>query len=95
MDRADRERKRAWKAQERAVARSAFPLSNELLESLFSSVEECVEANGCDHSLRFTEQWIEASKQPREPLIAWLQRNGGCCDCEVVANAQNHWEQFK
>lgn len=93
MDRADRERKRAWKAQERLASRSAFPISNELLESLFSSVEEHLAKNGCDHSLCPTEQWIAENKQPRESLITWLKDNGGYCDCEVVANAQDHWKQ--
>lgn len=93
MDPADRERKRAWKAQERVRSRSAFPLSNEHLESLFSSVDERLHLHGCDHSLRLTEQWIAENEQPSEPLIAWLKENGGYCDCEVVANAQDHWQQ--
>lgn len=93
MDQADRDRKKAWKAQQMAAQRGAFPLSDESLQSLFSSVELLVEQNGCDHSLRFTEQWTAENSHPQEPLFAWLRDNGGYCDCEVVANAQDHWQQ--
>ena len=93
MDQADRDRKRAWKAQMRDASRAAFPVPDELLKSLFASVEDDVETIGCDHSMRFTEEWIAQGKQSREPLIAWLKENGGYCDCEVVANARDHWEQ--
>ncbi len=95
MDSADRDRKRQWKARQREAARGAFPVSDALLQTLFKSVEELVNENGCDHSLRFTEQWIAKNQQPREPLIRWLDENGGFCDCEVVANAYDHWEQNK
>lgn len=29
----------------------------------------------------------------RSHTIAWLKANGGYCDCEVVTNAADHWEQ--
>ena len=95
MDQQDKERKRAWKVQQRDLSRAAFPLSNELLGGLFASVADQVELHGCDHSLRFTEEWIARNTQSRDPLIAWLEENGGYCDCEVVANALDHWEQNK
>ncbi|RRQ22223.1 DUF2695 domain-containing protein [Thiohalobacter thiocyanaticus] len=93
MDESDRERKRQWKAQQREVARASFPMSDALMEAFFDSVESSVSDSGCDHTLRFTGQWITANQQPKEPLIHWLEENGGFCDCEVVANARDHWEQ--
>lgn len=93
MNTENRDRKRAWKEQERQKAKSAFPLPCELLESLFARVEAQVDQQGCDHAYRFTEQWLAEHQQPHMPVIAWLEEHGGFCDCEVVANAQGHWEE--
>lgn len=93
MKQADRERKKAWKERERADARAGFPLAGEQLASLFQFVETSVDGHDCDHSRRFTEQWLKNEGAPRTAVIEWLESNGGFCDCEVIYNAQDHWEQ--
>ena len=89
----DRDRKKTWKEQKRQKSQIAFPLPNELLESLFVSVEAHVAKEGCDHTHRFTDRWLTENKYPRTPILEWLEEHGGFCDCEVTANAQDHWEQ--
>jgi hypothetical protein len=95
MDAADRQRKKNWKAHERSAARGAFPLPDELMQSLFDHVRGAVEDQGCDHSRRFTDRWLSDHEDRRERVIAWLNENRGFCDCEVVANAADHWEQYR
>ncbi len=95
MNPTDRDRKKAWKEQERKKAQAAFPLSSELLESLFTFVEAQVDNEGCDHTHRFTERWVSENTQQHTQIFEWLEENGGFCDCEVIANAQDHWEQNK
>jgi hypothetical protein len=70
VESSDRDRKKAWKAQQRERARSAFPASDALLQSLFAFVERLVEEQGCDHSLRFTKQWITDHQQLEERIVA-------------------------
>lgn len=93
MDERDRVRKKAWKVAERKAARKAFPLADEDLEELFTHVSESVEQAGCDHSLRATQKWIANRQVDHDAVIKWLETNGGYCDCEVVANVADHWEQ--
>jgi len=93
MDTTDRDRKKAWKIQQRKLAHDAFPIPDSLLEAMFKAVEAKVETMGCDHTLRFTESWIVENTQPEEKVISWLHEHGGFCDCEVLANAADHWEQ--
>jgi hypothetical protein len=93
MDNIDRIRKRAWKNEQKALARAAFPLSDESMEQLFSAVDQELTANGCDHTLRFTESWLKQSGFYQQVTLAWLKDHGGFCDCEVLANACDHWEQ--
>lgn len=95
MDSADRDRKKLWKKQERELARFAFPLTETELHSMFSAVESQVERNGCDHSQRFTMQWLSENERDARKVIAWLEEHGGYCDCEVSANAYDHWMQNK
>jgi hypothetical protein len=93
MDAEDRERKKAWQAGERAAAKKAFPLSDADLESLFAHVNRDVDRDGCDHTLKATDAWIQEHAVERDPVVGWLQEHGGYCDCEVVANAEDHWHQ--
>lgn len=93
MDSADRIRKRAWKEAQRASARVDFPLADEVLEKLFADVDAAVELTGCDHTLRFTERILTMNGNDLEPTMTWLKAHGGFCDCEVVANACDYWEE--
>jgi hypothetical protein len=93
MNQSNRNQKNSWKIEQRTIARNGFPLSNDLLASLFEFVEASVDKEGCDHSRRFTEAWLVSNRVSRESLLSWLDSNGGFCDCEVVANAMQHWEE--
>jgi hypothetical protein len=93
MDSQDREKKKAWRAREREAARSAFPLPDESLQSLFAHVDRAVAQDGCVHTLKATDAWIAEHAVAREPLVAWLRDHGGYCDCEVVANVEEHWQE--
>jgi hypothetical protein len=93
MNSNDRDRKKEWKLEQKQLARAAFPMSDALLESLFEAVDSRVAESGCDHTLRFTKQWIAEHRQAESPVLDWLKEHGGFCDCEVVANAADHWEQ--
>ncbi|MFG6489487.1 DUF2695 domain-containing protein [Roseateles sp. BYS78W] len=93
MNNTDQDRKKAWKLQQKQLARDAFPIADALLESLFDAVDACVEEAGCDHTLRFTTVWLSDQQQPEDKVIAWLREHGGFCDCEVLANAADHWER--
>lgn len=93
MDVSDRDRKKAWKLRQRKLAQDAFPISDNLLESLFESVDAQVENSGCDHTLQFTLAWIAEHRQPEAEILAWLREHGGFCDCEVLSNSADHWEQ--
>jgi hypothetical protein len=95
MDSADRDRKKVWKQRGREAARSAFPLPDDQLQSMFRAVEAQIGEHGCDHSHRFTSEWLAENQQPVEKVVGWLEAHGGYCDCEVAANAYDHWMQNK
>lgn len=93
MDTSSREAKAEWRQQQRSSARAAFPLSDDQLQQMFDWVDRHLETERCDHTLRFTLGWLSAAGLSGERTITWLREHGGYCDCEVIANAADHWEQ--
>lgn len=93
MESADREKKKAWKDEERRRARAAFPLGDAELAALFDALARKLEEEACDDTRRFTEEWASEHSCSLDTLGAWLEDNGGFCDCEVLANVEPHWEE--
>lgn len=65
-------------------------------KSLFSFLRKKLSENTCDHTLRFSEEWI--TKKFSEDtgkinaVIRELQEDGGYCDCEVLLNCYERYE---
>jgi hypothetical protein len=56
------------------------------VEGLTSFVDRHVRSAGCDHTLRFTQEWARQECVDWHDLLDILEANGGYCDCEVVLN---------
>ena len=56
------------------------------VKHLVASVDTNVREAGCDHTLRFTEQWAAGYGVNWDDLVDVLEVNGAFCDCEVVLN---------
>jgi len=92
MNDEQRRLKKQWKQAQHDAAREAFPLPEAELVAMFAAVNTAIERDGCDHTLRATLAWL-AQRPEAAAVIAWLADNGGYCDCEVVANAEDEFEQ--
>ena len=60
------------------MSRDAF---NDLFDYLFREHYPL-----CDHTLRDTLWFLKDRDLDVEPIVAWLNQNGGHCDCEVRLN---------
>jgi hypothetical protein len=91
---AERDRRKALtrelKDRERKAAESRMPLARDDLAALFDHLDEALSA-GCDHSLRFTRQFLIAHSLSEAVILPWLGEHGGYCDCEVLANVEDAW----
>lgn len=83
---------RAITESARATAISAMPISQENLTALFDHLDIALAA-GCDHSLKLTRSFLQSRSLPEATIIPWLGEYGGYCDCEVLANVEQEWEQ--
>jgi hypothetical protein len=80
-----------WKADQRSAARTKLPLPNEQMQALFEMLDTELPSESCDHTLRLTRAWLTSEKLPVVETVTWLQENGGFCDCEALANAEQAW----
>jgi hypothetical protein len=82
-----------WKADQRAAARAKLPLPDQQMQAMFDFLNVEVPQQGCDHTLRLTGTWLASQELPVESVIEWLHNNGGFCDCQALANAEQAWQE--
>lgn len=94
-ERPDKQRRKEMlsksRADSRAAARAALPLPDDQMQALFDMLDQQLPREGCDHTLRLTRQWIVQQGLDAERVVQWLNANGGYCDCEALANAEQAW----
>jgi len=71
----------------------ALPASKEQIESLFEYIEDELYENECDHTSRLAMKFLMQNKLPFPPVIAWLQDNGGYCDCKIMESIEREWRK--
>ncbi|MDR2212536.1 MAG: DUF2695 domain-containing protein [Pseudomonadales bacterium] len=92
----ERERRKAIVLEivqrQKAEAVASMPISQSQLSQLFDYLDSALET-GCDHSLKLTRQFLQTNALPEAKIIPWLGSYGGHCDCEVLANVEEAWQQ--
>ena len=72
-----------------------LPARPEQFDSLFDYLEMKLEKQPCDHTSRFTMQFIMQNMMDFGKVSNWLSRNGGYCDCKIMEEiAPLWWEKF-
>jgi Protein of unknown function (DUF2695) len=82
-----------WREKQRSEARSKFPLPPSELKAMFDTLADDLHKQGCDHSRRLTKVWLASRGHDIHAVFAWLDENGGFCDCEVLANSEQYFEE--
>ena len=72
-----------------ALADMPMPLAT--LRALFDFLDEAFPREGCNHTLRLTERFLTERHIELSVAAPWLERYGGFCDCEVLANVSEYW----
>lgn len=76
------------KAAEKLKAEAELPASKEDLRELLDWVDRNV-GDACDHTMRFTLEFIRERGLDEERALSWLHWYGGYCDCEVAMNVED------
>src|SRR5215469_14563270 len=73
--------------------RDSLPVPVPVLKALFDYLDEQLGSSECDDTLRHVRDFIRGRSLPEEAVMSWLQNNGGHCDCEALANAEQVVEE--
>ena len=71
----------------------SLPTGQEDIEDLFYYLEDKLEREECNHTLRYSMQYMMENRLNFPKLSAWLQRNGGFCDCKVLEQIAPEWRK--
>ena len=63
------------------------------IEDLFDFLEDKLEREECNHSLRFAMQFMMENRLNFPRVSSWLQQNGGYCDCKVLEQIAPAWRK--
>lgn len=70
-----------------------LPISKEQMESLFEYIEDELYEIECDHTTQFALHFLMKNNLPFPKVIAWLNANGGYCDCKIMENIEREWRE--
>ncbi len=62
--------------------------------ALFDFLEIRIQEEGCNHSRRFTQAWLDENIDftQHDAILTELDDMGGYCDCEVLLNCYEDYE---
>ena len=69
-------------------------MSANQFKELFDYLDEQLEQEGCDDTLSLTESYLDKKGIEHKKVVGWLEENGGYCDCEVLANVEEKFENL-
>lgn len=77
----------------RRKVRDSLPVPAPVLKALFNHLDKQLGSSECDDTLRHVRDFIRGHSLPEESVVGWLEKNGGHCDCEALANAEQVVEE--
>lgn len=96
-DKTEKERRKQIAKELKLKARQEFekslPMAHENFKGLFGYLDEQLSDNACDHSLKLSIGFLQSLKLNNiDEITEWLGENGGYCDCEVLANVEEKFD---
>jgi len=97
MDKNEKERRKQlqneWRQKQQEEFEKSLPMEREIFEKLFDFLDLQLEENGCDNTNKLTTEFLENNNIINiENVVSWLVENGGYCDCEILANVEDKFE---
>ena len=89
-----KEEKKAMLRQWKAEQNKKFVLSKTRATKLFRFLRKQLAEQDCDHTLRFTQQWLDENvpAEKHAAILKEMAEQGGFCDCEVLMNCYEKYE---
>ena len=90
MDDSSKIMKMTYKAQQKID----HILTADQVYELFQFLDFHLRDEGCDHTRRFTQEWLAANVDPslHEDILIEMEDMGGFCDCEIALNCYEDYD---
>lgn len=97
MDKSEKERRKNIKKDLRLLERKEFesslPLEIVVFESLFDFLDSEFQNVSCDDTMKLSKRFLEQNKIKNiTNVFDWLAEKGAYCDCEILANVEEKFE---
>jgi hypothetical protein len=84
---------RELKLKARQEFEKSLPMSRDNFEGLFDYFDEQLAENPCDDTLKLSVAFLQSVKLDNiEEITKWLSEHSGYCDCEVLANVEEKFD---
>ena len=81
-----------YKRRQREAFLASLPMSAELFRELFDHLDEKLSEEDCQDDLHLTTAFLKEQDCDTEAVLSWLEENGGGCDCEVLGNIEEKFD---
>lgn len=81
-----------YKRKQKEAFLSSLPMSAELFRELFDYLDAELSVQGCQDDLQLTRAFLLDQDCNTEAVLKWLAENGGGCDCEILANIEEKFD---
>lgn len=71
-----------------------LPARKQQFDGLFDFLETKLAGQSCDHTSRFTMQYLMQNMMDFGKVSGWLSQNGGYCDCKIVEEISVPWREI-
>ena len=72
---------------------ASLPISRDIFKQLFDHLDTELSKKGCDDTSSLTQDFLKQHEINNiDAVLTWLSEYGGYCDCEILANVEDHFE---
>ena len=82
-----------YKMMQKKEFESSLPMERKLFYALFDFLNDKSETTECKHDFSLTNEFLKDKNADIEKVIEFLRENGAGCDCEVIFNVEEKFEE--
>ena len=82
-----------YKMMQEKEFESSLPMGRKLFYELFDFLNDKSETVECNHNFSLTKEFLKDKNKNIEKVLTFLKENGAGCDCEVIFNVEEKFEE--
>ena len=71
-----------------------LPVDKSIILELFDFLDIELEERGCNHNYQLTNEFLKSKRIENENIFDWFREQSGYCDCEILFNIVDSFEEY-